>query len=356
MEQLWNDMRTTVCETLGIEQAPVTVNPEEDEVDSRVQSLSEELDIDALNDDFKKFAGVDGMLSRAEFNTFIKMKQIPSAVAGVLWSLLDRDNSGEVSKDEFKSALLALRNSQSWSRYCPACEYRNECAFCQECNSGCPRCSDNSFCASCWNDHPGRQQTMEEQALLALHPLQPTVPNASSMPATPTALTTPTDPRQPRHLCHLRHHMHPLPGAGQPGPRAAPLWLDRVPARERPHPTSRVGVQLESAKRCAPEGPHRAANSPADSHARNHLANWPRQVYPCNTKPGCGRCLPTKSRKPTPLPRRPRPLPPPTDFSIDAFSFINYNAVSNPRDHEKKNKLGACDETLFFLVSQKTSR
>ena len=136
MEQLWNDMRTTVCETLGIEQAPVTVNPEEDEVDSRVQSLSEELDIDALNDDFKKFAGVDGMLSRAEFNTFIKMKQIPSAVAGVLWSLLDRDNSGEVSKDEFKSALLALRNSQSWSRYCPACEYRNECAFCQECNSG----------------------------------------------------------------------------------------------------------------------------------------------------------------------------------------------------------------------------
>jgi len=241
MEQLWNDMRTTVCETLGIEQAPVTVNPEEDEVDSRVQSLSEELDIDALNDDFKKFAGVDGMLSRAEFNTFIKMKQIPSAVAGVLWSLLDRDNSGEVSKDEFKSALLALRNSQSWSRYCPACEYRNECAFCQECNSGCPRCSDNSFCASCWNDHPGRQQTMEEQALLALHPLQPTVPTASSMPATPTALTTPTDPRQPRqprHLCHLRHHMHPLPGAGQPGPRAAPLWLDRVPARERPHPTS----------------------------------------------------------------------------------------------------------------------
>ena len=194
MEHLWNDMRTAVYETLGIEQTAVTVNPEEDEVDSRVQILSQELDIDALNEDFKKFAGVDGMLSRAEYDTFIKIKQIPSAIAGVLWSLLDRDNSGEVSKDEFKSALLALRNSQSWSRYCPACEYRNDCAFCQECNSGCPRCSDASFCASCWNDHPGRQQTMEEQAL----------------PAAPTALTTPTDPRQPRHLCHLRHHMRPL--------------------------------------------------------------------------------------------------------------------------------------------------
>ena len=242
MEQLWNDMRTTVCETLGIEQAPVTVNPEEDEVDSRVQSLSEELDIDALNDDFKKFAGVDGMLSRAEFNTFIKMKQIPSAVAGVLWSLLDRDNSGEVSKDEFKSALLALRNSQSWSRYCPACEYRNECAFCQECNSGCPRCSDNSFCASCWNDHPGRQQTMEEQALLALHPLQPTVyPMRHLCP--PHPLHSPHPPirasRASRATCAICAFICTRrPGTGQSGPRAAPLWLDRVPARERPHPTS----------------------------------------------------------------------------------------------------------------------
>ena len=24
------------------------------------------------------------------------------------------------------------------------------------------RCSEVCFCASCWNDHPGRQQTMEE--------------------------------------------------------------------------------------------------------------------------------------------------------------------------------------------------
>ena len=179
MEQLWNDMRTTVYETMGIEQTAVPVNPEEDEADSKVQSLSQELDVDALNEDFKKFAGMDDMLSRVEYDTFIKTRKIPPAIAGVLWSLLDTDGSGEVSKDEFKSALIALQSSRSWSRYCPACEYRNDCAFCQECNSGCPRCSDVSFCASCWNDHPGRQLTMEEQALhplRLLHPLHPLLP------------------------------------------------------------------------------------------------------------------------------------------------------------------------------------
>ena len=261
MEQLWNDMRTTVYETMGIEQTAAPVNPEEDEADSRVQSLSQELDVDALNEDFKKFAGMDDMLSRAEYDTFIKTRKIPPAIAGVLWSLLDTDGSGEVSKDEFKSALLALQSSRSWSRYCPACEYRNDCAFCQECNSGCPRCSDVSFCASCWNDHPGRQLTMEEQALHPLRPLRPLRPLHSLQPLHPLH---PPHPPHISHLCpphspnppnppnppHSRHRPQPsappappapssaCTGAGQPGSRAAPLWLDRVHARDRPHPTS----------------------------------------------------------------------------------------------------------------------
>ena len=161
MEELWSNMRIT----LGLEEKAVeSVNPEEEE-DSRVQSLSQELDIDGLNADFKKFAGHDGLLSRAEYDKFTKSKKIPPAIAAVLWSLLDTDGSGEVSTDEFKSALLALQSSRSWSRYCPSCEYQNECDFCQECNSGCPRCSEVCFCASCWTDHPGRQQTLEEQAM-----------------------------------------------------------------------------------------------------------------------------------------------------------------------------------------------
>ena len=272
MEQLWNDMRTTVYETMGIEQTAVPVNPEEDEADSKVQSLSQELDVDALNEDFKKFAGMDDMLSRVEYDTFIKTRKIPPAIAGVLWSLLDTDGSGEVSKDEFKSALIALQSSRSWSRYCPACEYRNDCAFCQECNSGCPRCSDVSFCASCWNDHPGRQLTMEEQALhplRLLHPLHPLLPlhiciciyiyilhlhlTSTSYiyilhlhlcpphPLHPAHPAHPPHSRHPPYPRHPRHPRHPLPrctGAGQSGPRTAPLWLDRVHARDRPHPTS----------------------------------------------------------------------------------------------------------------------
>ena len=235
MEQLWNDMRTTVYETMGIEQTVVAVNPEEDENDSKVQSLSQELDVDALNEDFKKFAGMDDMLSRAEYDTFIKTRKIPPAIAGVLWSLLDTDGSGEVSKDEFKSALLALQSSRSWSRYCPACEYRNDCAFCQECNSGCPRCSEVCFCASCWNDHPGRQLTMEEQALHPLHPLQPLHIYARRTHCThhtPRTRATHRTRATRATLCTR------CTGAGQPGPRTARLWVDRVHARECPHPTS----------------------------------------------------------------------------------------------------------------------
>ena len=240
MEQLWNDMRTTVYETMGIEQTAVPVNPEEDEADSKVQSLSQELDVDALNEDFKKFAGMDDMLSRVEYDTFIKTRKIPPAIAGVLWSLLDTDGSGEVSKDEFKSALIALQSSRSWSRYCPACEYRNDCAFCQECNSGCPRCSDVSFCASCWNDHPGRQLTMEEQALhplRLLHPLHPLLPlhiciciyiyilhlhlTSTSMPAAPTAPSTPSTPTA---LAPPTVSAPPAP----PAPSSTPLHRSRT--------------------------------------------------------------------------------------------------------------------------------
>merc|ERR1740139_592978 len=172
MEKLWSEAKEKLYESMGIEPTPVSVNPEEEDNSDIAMNLSQELDVDALNEDFTKFAGMDDILSRAEYDTFIKTRKIPQAISGVLWSLLDVDGSGEVSKAEFKSALVALQSSRSWSRYCPSCEYRNDCAICQECNSGCSRCSEVCFCASCWNDHPGRQQTLEEQDNLDREPHQ----------------------------------------------------------------------------------------------------------------------------------------------------------------------------------------
>merc|ERR1740139_1059199 len=140
MEKLWSEAKEKLYESMGIEPTPVSVNPEEEDNSDIAMNLSQELDVDALNEDFTKFAGMDDILSQAEYDTFIKTRKIPQAISGVLWSLLDVDGSGEVSKAEFKSALVALQSSRSWSRYCQVC-----------------------FCASCWNDHPGRQQTLEEQ-------------------------------------------------------------------------------------------------------------------------------------------------------------------------------------------------
>lgn len=132
MDEMFAGMR----ERLGMEPKAAASNFEED--DGKVNELSHELDVDTLNANFQKYAGLDDTLSRAEYDKFVKEEKIPPSTAGILWSLLDRDNSGEVSKDEFHSALLALQQNRSWARYCPSCEYRNDCAFCQECNSGCP--------------------------------------------------------------------------------------------------------------------------------------------------------------------------------------------------------------------------
>ena len=97
-----------------------------------------------------------------EFELFCVEVKISSAVGKQLWAILDRDGSGTVSKEEFHAALLGMQASRRWIRFCPACEYRNDCSFCHECNTSCPRCNEVAFCAACWADHPGRQQTLDE--------------------------------------------------------------------------------------------------------------------------------------------------------------------------------------------------
>lgn len=97
-----------------------------------------------------------------EFDQFCVEVKISTAVGKQLWAILDRDGSGTVSKDEFHAALLSMQASRRWIRFCPSCEYRNDCPFCAECNSSCPRCNEVAFCAACWSDHPGRQQTLDE--------------------------------------------------------------------------------------------------------------------------------------------------------------------------------------------------
>lgn len=123
------------------------------------RSLAAKMDLDVLNKYFAKIAGGDASMDANEFGTFAKEVQLPAEDKTKLWNFLDADEDGEVTMDEFKSALTKLQTARAWSRYCPDCCYSNTCAYCDECNLVCPLCNEHRYCASHWQAHPGRLRT-----------------------------------------------------------------------------------------------------------------------------------------------------------------------------------------------------
>jgi len=103
------------------------------------KQLGSRVDLDTLNAKFTKHAGVDDEMDRDEFEKFTKTINIPRPIAAKLWSLLDQDGSGMVSKQEFTQALTTMQQGRIWLRLCPTCTYSNNCAFCFECNANCQR-------------------------------------------------------------------------------------------------------------------------------------------------------------------------------------------------------------------------
>ena len=78
---------------------------------------------------------------------------LPKATADNLWVLLDSDKSGTVSRAEFSSALRNMQQARAWLRYCPTCEFRNDCAYCHECNTDCTKCTEEDMF------HPGEPRS-----------------------------------------------------------------------------------------------------------------------------------------------------------------------------------------------------
>ena len=136
-------------------QEEVAGRQEEADADA-ARSLAAKLNVDELSAQFAKHAGLDETLDREEFFEFAAASKLPKATADKLWALLDRDNSGTVSRAEFSRALRNMQQARAWLRYCPTCEFRNDCAYCHECNTDCTKCTESVFCASCWADHPAR--------------------------------------------------------------------------------------------------------------------------------------------------------------------------------------------------------
>ena len=132
------------------------------DVEREARALAARLDTSKMAVNFGRFAGADQLMQRDEFDRFTKITNLTRQQANSLWIVLDRDGSGEVTKEEFTTALENFQKARAWLRFCPSCVYANTCNYCQECNSNCEMCTEHSFCAEHWNDHPARNQSVGE--------------------------------------------------------------------------------------------------------------------------------------------------------------------------------------------------
>jgi len=119
-----------------------------------LRKITRQIDIDNLDDAFFVHAGDDEELDKSEFDALVLSRNLSVQQARDLWRVLDKDGSGVVSKAEFKEAFMAMLQARQWMRYCPACDYSNTCAFCDEVNAQCKDCTDKRFCAKHWAEHP----------------------------------------------------------------------------------------------------------------------------------------------------------------------------------------------------------
>ena len=94
--------------------------------------LAGHIDVDNMDDYFKKLVGSDDMMDREEFERFSKELNLTRGQATNLWFILDRDGNGLIDKAEFEEAHSSMQAARAWSRYCPECIYSNTCAFCLE--------------------------------------------------------------------------------------------------------------------------------------------------------------------------------------------------------------------------------
>ena len=91
----------------------------------------------------------------------MKRLKMGPVIADRLWKLLDIDGNGIVDVDEFTTTMSNMTNARAWLRYCPTCDFMNECDFCKSVVD-CPNCTRETFCPKHWSEHPGAEEADEE--------------------------------------------------------------------------------------------------------------------------------------------------------------------------------------------------
>ena len=72
-----------------------------------------------------------------------------------MFALFDPDGDGNITEVEVTSVLGNIEHERGWQRYCPTCQFRNECTYC-ELVLNCPSCTREIWCPTHWSTHPGR--------------------------------------------------------------------------------------------------------------------------------------------------------------------------------------------------------
>ena len=169
-----------------------------DDEATEVSQLARVIDLDKLRVAFELSAGPDQRMDREEYNrcerrdgsrskprmaasppmrppsvsptthtpphttpAVMKRLKMGPAIADRLWKLLDIDGNGIVDVDEFTTTMSNMTNARAWLRYCPTCDFQNECDFCRSVVD-CPNCTRETFCPKHWSEHPGAEEEEEE--------------------------------------------------------------------------------------------------------------------------------------------------------------------------------------------------
>ena len=103
-----------------------------DDDEAEFRDLAKALDLDNLRPPLFKLPP-DERMDEEEFKLFTRKQKLSEAVSESLWRNLDVDGNGIVDADEFTMALETMTKARAWLRFCPTCDFANECPYCVEC-------------------------------------------------------------------------------------------------------------------------------------------------------------------------------------------------------------------------------